>query len=163
MALGQNAANVAPPSLRGSLLLTWRARRLSLPNRARMSRPTRHRPEPASVEGRLSVDAEMLLDQLKRIASPPWTLVKLNRLMIQSLIDLNGQQPTLTWTMTMTLSLITLLAWGGVWIYVLGLMLDTRSMSIKPNTDLWSKQHQKRNAWHICKRRLIGPWLNRAF
>ena len=110
MALGQNAANVAPPSLRGFLLLTWRARRLSLPNRARMSRPTRHRPEPASVEGRLSVDAEMLLDQLKRIASPPWTLIKLNRLMIQSLIDLNGQQPTLTWTMTMTLSLITLLA-----------------------------------------------------
>ena len=58
----------------------------------------------------------------------------------------------------MTLSLITPLARGGVRIYVLDLMLNVSSLSIRSNIDLWSDQYPRRNTWHRCKRRLIDSW-----
>ena len=105
-----------------------------------MPRLVRHRPKPASVGCALSVDAETLPNLLKRIVSLPRSLVKLNAPETRSSVGLNVQRPTKTWTMSMTLSSITLLAQGGAQTYVLGLMLDAHSVSNKPNTDLQPKQ-----------------------
>ena len=103
MALGQNAANVAPAILLGML---------SLPKRVGIPWPVRQKPRPTRVEGTLGAGTRILVDQLKRTASPPQSLTKLYRLVIQSSIDLNGKQPTSTWTITTTPSLITPLAQG---------------------------------------------------
>lgn len=102
-ALGQNAANMALAILLGML---------SLPKRVGMPWPVMQKLRPTCVEGTLGAGTRILVDQLKRTASPPQSLTKLYGLVIQSSMDLNDKQSTSTWTITTTPSLITPLAQG---------------------------------------------------
>ena len=145
-ALGRNAANVAPPSFRGSLLLTLRVGRLNLPKTVGTPHPIRNELIPAHVEGVLGADVKTSPKRHVKTTNSPQNPTRSSALGIQFSTYLNGQWPTQTWMMIMTSCSNTRLAPGEVPTYVLGLMLDTRSTSRKQRTDPLSEQRPRKNA-----------------
>ena len=91
VALGQNAANMAPVIPPEILLLTRRARRLSLLKRAGMPRPVRQELTPWHIEGTLGVDIKTSPRQHEGTANPLQNPARLSTLGIQFSTYLNGQ------------------------------------------------------------------------